>query len=208
MNAYQSDYGTIDKVAARRGIPDDMRPKTAPSTAGEPRPGPELEAKPWCQYGKEMYMRLPFFARAFAIGIAIGCLFMAASGQKKPERSKSVSAVAKTPALDYKALEKEWLRAQDEGDVPVLAQMYDDDFIGTTFTGKLLSRGNILPEDEGPIEPKTRSVLEDIQGRTYGQAAITLGQVNSGGLRYRFTKVYVFRDGTWKLVTAHLSRVQ
>ena len=153
-------------------------------------------------------MRLSFFLRAFAILVAIGCLFMAASGQKKPTRSRSVAAVAKAPALDYAALEKEWLRAQDEGDVPVLAQMYDDDFVGTTFTGKLLTRSNILPEDEGPIEPKTRSVLEDIQGRTYGQTAITLGQVNSGGLRYRFTKVYVFKDGTWKLMTAHLSRVQ
>jgi hypothetical protein len=153
-------------------------------------------------------MRLPFLARAFMIIAAIGCLFLAASsGQKKATRSRSVPAVAKTTALDYEALEKAWLRAQDEGDVPVLAQMYDDDFVGTTFTGKLLTRGNILPEDEGPIEPKTRSVLEDIQGRIYGNTAVTLGQVNSGGLRYRFTKVYVFKDGTWKLVTAHLSRV-
>jgi ketosteroid isomerase-like protein len=115
--------------------------------------------------------------------------------------------VAKAPKLDYEALEKEWLRAQDEGDVPVLAQMYDDDFVGTTFTGKLLTRGDILPEDQGPIEPKTRSLLEDVQGRTYGDTAVTLGQVNSGGMHYRFTKVYVFKDGVWKLVTAHLSRV-
>jgi hypothetical protein len=85
--------------------------------------------------------------------------------------------------------------------------MYDDDFVGTTFTGKLLTRRDILPEDEGPIEPKTRSVLEDVQGRTYGTTAVTLGQVNAGGMRYRFTKVYVFKDGVWKLVTAHLSRV-
>lgn len=156
-------------------------------------------------------MRLPFLARTFMIIAAIGCLFLAASsGPNKPgktTRSKSVPAVAKAPSLDYEALEKEWLRAQDEGDVPVLAQMYDDDFVGTTFTGKLLTRGNILPEDEGPIEPKTRSVLEDVQGRTYDHTAVTLGQVNSSGLRYRFTKVYVFKDGTWKLVAAHLSRV-
>lgn len=153
-------------------------------------------------------MRLPFLVRAFMITAAIGCLFIAASsGQKGPTRSKSVPVVAKVPKLDYEALEKEWLRAQDEGDVPVLAQMYDDDFVGTTFTGKLLTRGNILPEDEGPIQPKERSVLEDIQGHTYGTTAVTLGQVNSGGLRYRFTKVYVFKDGTWKLVTAHLSRL-
>jgi hypothetical protein len=26
-------------------------------------------------------------------------------------------------------------------------------------------------------------------------------------MHYRFTKVYVFKDGVWKLVTAHLSRV-
>lgn len=154
-------------------------------------------------------MRLPFFVRTFMIIAAIGCLFIAASSRQTGgvARSNSVPAVAKAQKLDYESLEKEWLRAQDEGDVPALAQMYDDDFVGTTFTGKILSRGDILPEDQGPIEPKTRSELEDVQGRTYGHTAVTLGQVNSGGMHYRFTKVYVFKDGTWKLVTAHLSRV-
>jgi hypothetical protein len=154
-------------------------------------------------------MRLPFMVRSFMVIAAVACLFVAASSREpgKPTRSKSVPAVAKSPKLDYEALEKEWLRAQDEGDVPVLAQMYDDDFVGTTFTGKLLTRRDILPEDEGPIEPKTRSVLEDVQGRTFGSTAVTLGEVNAGGLHYRFTKVYVLKEGVWKLVTAHLSRV-
>lgn len=154
-------------------------------------------------------MRLPFFVRSIMIIAAVACLFVAASSREpgKPARTKSVPAVAKAPKLDHEALEKEWLRAQDEGDVPVLAQMYDDDFVGTTFTGKLLTRRDILPEDEGPIEPKTRSVLEDVQGRTYGSTAVTLGQVNADGMHYRFTKVYVYKNGVWKLVTAHLSRI-
>lgn len=154
-------------------------------------------------------MRLPFFLRSLMIISAVACLFVAASSREpgKATRAKSVPAVAKAPKLDYAALEKEWLRAHDECDVPVLAQMYDDDFVGTTFTGKLLTRRDILPEDEGPMEPKIRSVLDDVQGHTYGSTAVTLGQVNAGGMHYRFTKVYVFKNGMWKLVTAHLSRV-
>ena len=135
--------------------------------------------------------------KATVTALMLLVLSLAASAQQK---------AAATP--DFAAMEREWLRAQDEGDVPALAKMYDDDFIGTTFTGKTLTRRDILPEDEGAITPQVRSELESVSGKVYGDTAVVLGQVRAGERRYRFTKVYVKRGSDWKLVTAHLSRVQ
>jgi len=146
--------------------------------------------------------------KLFAVVMVVAVTFLLIAAKKTPSAAQA--------APDFAAMEREWLRAQDEGDVPALSKIYDDDFVGTTFTGKVLSRSDILPEDEGQRTPKMYSVLESVQGRIVndpkGDTAVVIGQAATGegdnAMRFRFTKVYVQKAGEWKLVAAHLSRIQ
>src|SRR2546426_10185967 len=47
-------------------------------------------------------------------------------------------------------VERDWLAADAKGDVASLRRIISDDFIGSSFDGSLLNKGDIIPEGTGP----------------------------------------------------------
>jgi hypothetical protein len=109
-------------------------------------------------------------------------------------------------------LVRNWLSASSKGDREALEPLIDEDFIGTGFGGNILSRADILPaEDAGEPQPSKFALLESTS-RLLGNTGIVMGRVavegsNSPG-PFRFMVVFVRRDQGWKMVAAHLARME
>lgn len=83
------------------------------------------------------------------------------------------------------------------------------------------SDGRVQTKAEYLGELATRSrrndaiVNEDVRLRTYGETAVVTGVSVQSGVsngepwrgRFRFTRVWVKRDGSWLMVASHSSRV-
>jgi hypothetical protein len=46
-------------------------------------------------------------------------------------------------------LERDWLKADGSGDTARLQQIIADDFVGTSFNGRLLNKEDIIPQGAG-----------------------------------------------------------
>ena len=109
-------------------------------------------------------------------------------------------------------LVRNWLSASSKGDREALERLIDDDFIGTGFGGNILSRADILPsEDAGEPQPSKFSLLESTS-QLLGNTGIVMGRVAVEGPKspgpFRFMAVFFRRDQGWRMVAAHLARVE
>jgi ketosteroid isomerase-like protein len=98
------------------------------------------------------------------------------------------------------------LAAGQKGDFASLTKIIADDFIGTTFDGKVIYKDDIVVADGSASFPA--AVVQDVEVRTLGDTAVAIGtfvfeQKDAGKLR--FTEVWTKRPGGWQLVVAHLS---
>ena len=107
---------------------------------------------------------------------------------------------------EVKAAVANCLAAGQKGDFSSLTKLIADDFVGTTFDGKLISKDDIVVADGTPSFPA--AVIQDLEVRTLGDTAVAIGafvfdKKDMGTLR--FTEVWTKRTGGWQLVVAHLS---
>ena len=100
-------------------------------------------------------------------------------------------------------------------DVAGLDRLLTADFILTHSDGRVQTRAEYI--DELKTRTRTNQAIrnEDVEVRVHGdtgvvtgasvQSGVTNGQPFSG--RFRFTRVWVRRDGVWRMVASHSSRV-
>jgi ketosteroid isomerase-like protein len=101
-----------------------------------------------------------------------------------------------------------WLASSQEGDFLSLRKLVADDFIGTTFSGNVISKEDVAPESGGGSFPD--GAVQDLQVRVYGETAVAIGALvfkSKQPGRLRFTEVWTKRPAGWQMVAAHLSRV-
>jgi uncharacterized protein (TIGR02246 family) len=102
------------------------------------------------------------------------------------------------------------------GDANALAGLWGDEFASVTVTGAVWPRGRALEElRNGDVEYLSLE-YDQIVVRVYGDSAIVTGRVHAQGVwkqraftptPSRFTHVFVKRDGAWRLVAQHLTKV-
>jgi hypothetical protein len=104
-----------------------------------------------------------------------------------------------------------WLSATGKGDREALDRLIDEDFIGASFGGKILTKADILPEGGGESQPSRFSLLESAS-RILGNTGIVVGRVAVEGPQspgpFRFMVVFLRKDQGWKLIAANLARVE
>ena len=107
------------------------------------------------------------------------------------------------------------IKARAEGDVKALSRIYADDYSLITAEGEVRSKAVQLREIKSgqlhfaPLKPLEREV------RIYGQAALVISRDPAGIVRngqqiggdLRMTRLYVWRQGRWQLVSAQATRV-
>jgi ketosteroid isomerase-like protein len=109
-----------------------------------------------------------------------------------------------------KALEKEW---ESSFNNPVtIEKCVADDFVGTSPTGQVMTKKDLLREAKENPNPPPQTTTHDMDVHLHGtDLAVVTGEAtqlsrNAGGNvvahSFRFTDTWVLRDGDWKCVAS------
>jgi len=147
--------------------------------------------------------------RTLVICAVIVALAPLAIGQKKSSgRNQTESVVEKIRRLD-----EDRIQAQIHADAVALDRIYADDFIGIGPSGTVRTKPQVLA-DFTSHELKFQSITtDDVRIRVYGNTVVETGRSTMVGQDKgkvvprdnRFTRVWVRRQGGWRLVANHYS---
>jgi ketosteroid isomerase-like protein len=135
----------------------------------------------------------------------------------KPAESKPAATGTASAEQDLLKLEREWLDAYIKGDAAVLERIEADDFSITYAGGEVLTKAQELANLKANASANA-SIKFDTEGtkvRLYGDTAVLTGAVNQrltdNGtervMRYRYTDVWVKRNGRWQVAASQLTRI-
>lgn len=145
------------------------------------------------------------------------------SPETQVERTEAPSAQAETPknqirawfetrsvAGKLKALEKEW--ESSFNNPAVIEKSVTDDFVGTSPTGELIRKKDLLREAKENPNPPPQTITHDMDVHFHGaDLAVITGEAtqwskNASGKvvehSFRFTDTWVQRDGVWQCVAS------
>jgi len=124
---------------------------------------------------------------------------------KRTQTERVVEAIRK--------LDNERIQAQIHADVPVLDRIYSDDFIGVGPSGTGRTKPQVIADfTSGDL--KFQSITTDeVQIRVYANTAVETGLSTMIGQDKgkavprdnRFTRVWIRKQGRWRLVLNHYS---
>lgn len=119
------------------------------------------------------------------------------------------------PPLTLEQADTHWNRLRLQGDAQTLAPLLADDWLLTHSDGRIQHKADYLQELATRQRRNTRIDNEDVQIRNYGDTAVITGTSVQAAIsdgkpwegRFRFTRVWVQRDGHWQMVASHSSRL-
>jgi ketosteroid isomerase-like protein len=123
------------------------------------------------------------------------------------------SAAPGTEIADIARLETAWNEAHQKGDAAVLESLWADDLVVTVPNMAVITRDAAVAVVRSGRMKFRRYETSDVSIRVYGGAAVVTGRLQRTrdvGDRvldddWRFTKVYVRRDGRWQVVAFQAS---
>ena len=147
--------------------------------------------------------------RLLAIAVVIVAVGAPAAGQKQIARRTPTESVVE----GIRKLDEERIQAQIQADVAALDRIYADDFIGIGPSGTVRTKPQVLA-DFTSHDLKFQSITtDDVHFRVYGNTVVETGRSTMVGQDKgkvvppdnRFTRVWVRRQGRWRLVANHYS---
>jgi ketosteroid isomerase-like protein len=115
---------------------------------------------------------------------------------------------------ELRRLEGQWQEALTRRDVTMLDRLMADDYVLTTVSGEVVNKARVL------AEVKSTNATADVRNtevavRVFGDVAIVTGLVLISGTfnekdvstRSRYIKVYVKRQGQWRVVAAQATLI-
>jgi ketosteroid isomerase-like protein len=132
------------------------------------------------------------------------------AGQKNPAaKDKNSGSRIKQ---DLIALEHKWNAAFRRKDIKALDSLMANDIIITYGNGKMANKKQELASFETGIES---SSLDDFKVKLHGDVAVVMFRLTAKGPKFdmtnnqfRYTDVFVKRDGRWQCVVSHNTRVE
>lgn len=119
-------------------------------------------------------------------------------------------------ARELTAIDATWNDLRLKPDVEGLDKLLVDDWLLTHSDGRVQTKAEYLAELKTRTRANQAIRNEDVRTRIYAetgvvtgtsvQSGVTNGQPFSG--RFRFTRVWVRRDGAWRMVASHSSRLE
>jgi len=119
---------------------------------------------------------------------------------------------------DLIKLENDWSQATVARDGARLSRFYADDYVFTDADGALSTKSKEIEEITSGLFHETAYKFDDLQVRFFGEVAVVTGRNTIRGTwedtgqtmngPYRFTDVFVMRDGGWQCVASQASRVE
>jgi ketosteroid isomerase-like protein len=151
----------------------------------------------------------PRTARLFLLLSLLAAI--AACASHRTESPPDVGSLAATLARQADA----WDKAIVRKDVAAIATNMADDFRNIRNNGSVVDKATFLRDITAPelvIDPYT---VEDFDVRIYGDTALLSGRTRMTGrdsgkpfvAHYRYTDVYVRRDGVWRVVSVQTTPI-
>ncbi len=119
-----------------------------------------------------------------------------------------------TPEVkDLMRLESVWNEAHEKGDASVLEKLWADDLEVTVPRMPVMSKSDVLGFARSGRMKFQRYQTSDLKVRVYGDAAVVSGRLQRTRTLgdktvnddWRFTKLYIRREGRWQVVAFHAS---
>jgi ketosteroid isomerase-like protein len=125
--------------------------------------------------------------------------------------SPALAGAQSPPTLEQ--ADAAWNRLRLQGDAPALAPLLAEDWLLTHSDGRIQHKADYLHELATRQRRNTRIDNEDVQLRRYGDTAVITGTSVQAAVsdgkpwqgRFRFTRVWVQREGHWQMVASHSS---
>jgi ketosteroid isomerase-like protein len=118
--------------------------------------------------------------------------------------------MAMTDHEQLEALNREYIRSVQEGDVRRFDEILAEDFLCSNPDGSLVGKRQFLEQTARPVTISGLAI-DDVRIRILGDMAIiharTSYKTAAGEMRNgRYTDVWARRDGRWLAVSAHVTR--
>lgn len=112
-------------------------------------------------------------------------------------------------------MERDWAQALVKADMATLDRIIAHDWVLVSPEGQKQSRMAAMDEMRSGTMKFTSMTPSDLDVRVFGDTAVVTGRTMDKGTykgqdvsgEYRFTDVFVKRDGRWQAVSSHVSRV-
>ena len=142
--------------------------------------------------------------------VALICTASFVEGQTMNQKANRDSTVGQ----ELRNLERRWQEALTQRDVTMLDRLMAEDYVLTTVSGEVVNKLRVLEEVKSSnATAEVRNT--DVAVRVYGDVAIVTGLVLISGrfnnqdvsTRSRYLKVYVKRQGQWRVVAAQATLI-
>jgi ketosteroid isomerase-like protein len=115
---------------------------------------------------------------------------------------------------ELRKLESQWQDALMHRDAAMLDRLMDDEYTLITVTGEVVTKAKVLAEIKS-INATADVHNSEVTVRVYGEVAVVTGLVLITGkfndkdvsTRSRYTKVYLRRQGQWRVVAAQATLI-
>jgi len=143
--------------------------------------------------------------------VAVVMAFSAAIGQtqgKKPAEGPVEGVLMQ--------MERDWAQAYVKGDLAVIDRIEAADYAYVDSQGTAGDKAQDLAEIKSGVWKAQSASVEELKVRVFGNAAVVTGRTTLKGAQYkgkdmsgqfRFTDVFVNRDGRWQAVASHSSKI-
>ena len=114
------------------------------------------------------------------------------------------------------AVNREWAKAVEQGNLTALGRILDDDLISISGSGEVETKAKEIQEDElGPNQSYDYFSTDDTRVRVYGTSVVVTGRCQwrlreNGKVveedQRRYISVFVNRNGQWRIVAQQMTR--
>jgi uncharacterized protein (TIGR02246 family) len=120
----------------------------------------------------------------------------------------ATTAVAADAERELTDLENQLAQAIAKGDTAFVSRVFGEDFVYTGVRGEVKAKQDIVAELKSGALKFELIKFDEIKVRPYGETAVVTGIATTKGRsaqgeisgRFRYTRVYVKRQGAWQLV--------
>lgn len=127
----------------------------------------------------------------------------------------SVAFAGKSAEEELLALESLWGQYLVKADAAALEKLFADEYLFTDETGKPFTKEQDIDATRSGTFKMSSFRFEDLKAHVYGDFGVVTGvntikasyQGEDASGKFRFTDVFVKRDGRWQCVASHVTKV-